>query len=201
MLYVGVSLAVTGLVNYRALNVPDPLYHALSASSSALRMLRYVIAVIAIGGLVAVILTCILGQVRIFFSMARDGLLPAALARLSGRAALPRVATLVTGTGACLIAGFLPLDVLGELVSIGTLLAFGVACLAVIALRRIAPTVPRVFRVPWVPALPIVGALSCIGLMLTLPGSTWIRLVVWLALGLAIYGGYASKRSHTRDGV
>ncbi len=199
LVYVGVSLTVTGLVDYRQLAVPDPLYRALSASTAALSLFRYALALIAIVGLVSVILTCILGQVRIFFAMARDGLLPERFARLGGRNRTPRVATLVTGAGAALLAGVTPLEVLGELVSIGTLLAFAVVCIAVVAMRRIAPTAPRAFRIPWVPALPIAGALTCLGLMLTLPESTWIRLAVWTAVGLLIYATYGTRKSRRSD--
>jgi APA family basic amino acid/polyamine antiporter len=198
VLYVSVSVVVTGLADYRSLDVPDPLYLALSADNGQILFVRHLISFVAVVGLFSVILTCILGQVRIFYSMARDGLLPAAMARVGRANGTPFVATLVTGFFSCLIAGLLPLDVLGELASIGTLLAFATVCAGVLILRRTAPNAHRPFRTPWVPLIPILGILSCVALMLSLPVQSWLRLVVWLVVGALIYVLYG--RTHSKVG-
>ncbi len=195
VLYVSVSIVVTGLAPYGALGVADPLYFALSRAGASLGYLQGLVAIVAIAGLLSVVLASIVGQVRIFFSMARDGLLPPAFGRLSGSAGIPYLATLITGIAATIMAGLLPLELLGELISIGTLLAFAMVCAGVVILRRIAPEARRPFRTPWVPVVPALGFLSCVALMLSLPAGTWIRLVVWIGLGLAIYALYGRRNS------
>jgi APA family basic amino acid/polyamine antiporter len=198
VLYVGVSLVITGLTDYRGLDVPDPLYYALNASHMPLVWLKGVIAIVAILGLISVVLASIVGQVRIFFAMARDGLVPPVLGRIDKRSNVPYVGTLVTGGVAALTAGFAPLGLLGELISIGTLLAFAVVCAGILILRRIAPEARRPFRTPWVPVVPLLGVLSCVALMLSLPNGTWIRLVLWVGLGLAVYALYGRRHSKMR---
>ena len=201
IVYVSVSVVVTGLASYGSLAVPDPLYTALNAPGSptgVLRAVRALIAVVAVVGLVSVILACIIGQVRIFFAMARDGLLPAALGKVNARTNTPVAATLLTGALAAALAGVFPLGLLGELVSIGTLLAFAIVCGGILILRRIAPAAHRPFRTPWVPFVPIAGVVSCTVLMLSLPASTWIRMVVWTALGLLVYAFYGRRHSKLR---
>jgi APA family basic amino acid/polyamine antiporter len=198
VLYVAVSLVVTGLAGYQNLGVPDPLYFALSAANSTaapLKIIKVLVAVVAIIGLISVVLANILGQVRVFYSMGRDRLLPPAFCRLRGSAQVPAVATIVTGLGAAALAGVFPLGLLGELVSIGTLLAFVMVCVGVMILRRIAPDAPRPFRTPWVPVVPLLGAGCCLVMMFSLPGDTWIRLAVWTGLGLIVYFGYSIRHS------
>jgi APA family basic amino acid/polyamine antiporter len=198
VLYVGVSLVITGLTDYRGLDVPDPLYYALTASHMPVVWLKGVIAIVAILGLISVVLASIVGQVRIFFAMARDGLIPPALGRIDKHRHTPYVGTLVTGGVAALTAGFVPLGLLGELISIGTLLAFAMVCAGILILRRIAPDARRPFRTPWVPVVPVLGVVSCVALMLSLPNDTWIRLVVWIGLGLAVYALYGRRHSKLR---
>ncbi len=195
VLYVSVSIVVTGLAQYSSLGVPDPLYFALSKAGVSLGYLKGLVAVVAIAGLLSVVLASIVGQVRIFYSMARDGLLPPAFGTLSRSAGIPYLATIITGIAATIMAGLLPLELLGELISIGTLLAFAMVCAGVVILRRIAPGARRPFRTPWVPVIPALGFLSCVALMLSLPAGTWIRLVVWTGLGLAIYALYGRHHS------
>ena len=195
LLYVGVSLIITGLANYRSLGVADPLYFALTQAGVSLGYLRGLVAVVAIAGLLSVVLASIVGQVRIFYAMARDGLLPPAFGRLSRSAGIPYLATIITGIAASVMAAFLPLELLGELISIGTLLAFAVVCIGVVVLRKIAPQARRPFRTPWVPLVPMMGLLSCLILMLSLPAGTWIRLVVWTGLGLLVYAAYGRRHS------
>jgi basic amino acid/polyamine antiporter, APA family len=201
VLYLGVSLVITGLTDYRSLGVPDPLYYALSASHMPLGWLKGVVAVVAILGLISVVLVSIIGQVRIFYAMARDGLLPPALGRIDARHHTPYVGTLVTGIVAAVTAGFVPLGLLGELISIGTLLAFAMVCAGILILRRIAPGARRPFRTPWVPLVPLLGVASCVTLMLSLPSDTWIRLVVWIGAGLAVYAFYGRRHSKLRRGT
>jgi len=195
VLYVAVSVVVTGLAPYHALAVPDPLYYALSAAHAALGPVQGLIAVVAIFGLISVVLASIVGQARIFYSMARDGLLPPAFERLGARSQIPVAGTVLTGAIAAVIAGLVPLSILGELVSIGTLLAFAMVCVGILVLRRIAPAARRPFRTPWVPLVPILGFLSCVVLMCFLPPSTWVRLVIWVGLGLLVYYGYGRRHS------
>ena len=195
-LYVAVSLAVTGIADYHLLNVPDPLYKALSMAHADLGWLKVLVAVVAGFGLIPVILLSLLGQVRIFFAMGRDGLLPPVLSRCSERFQTPHIGTLITGGLAALTAGLFPLDLLGELISIGTLLAFAIVCAGIVILRRRMPDVQRPFRTPWVPVVPILGVICCLVLMYFLPISTWVRLAIWLAIGFAVYFGYG--RSHSK---
>lgn len=197
-LYVSVSLVITGLADYRSLAVADPLYYALSAARVPLGSLKALVSVVALFGLVSVVLACIVGQVRIFYSMARDGLLPPALARVSGAHRTPVIGTLLTGAAAALIAGVIPLGTLGELISLGTLLAFTMVCVGVLVLRRIDPGAQRPFRTPWVPMVPVLGIVSCVVLMVSLPGATWLQLCVWSALGLVIYASYGRRHSRLR---
>jgi APA family basic amino acid/polyamine antiporter len=198
LLYAGVSLVITGLTSFKGLDVSDPLYYALSAAHVPLGWLKVVVAVVAIFGLISVVLVCIVGQVRIFYSMSRDGLLPAALGKIDENRSTPYVGTIVTGAVAAVIAGFVPLGLLGELISIGTLLAFAIVCAGILILRRIAPTAPRPFRTPWVPWIPLAGIVCCVLLMLSLPHDTWIRLIVWLGIGLLVYASYGHRHSKLR---
>ncbi|KQP41388.1 amino acid permease [Methylobacterium sp. Leaf104] len=196
LLYVAVAAVLTGLVPYRALDVPDPIAKAvevigLSAFSVAIK-------IGAILGLTTAALAALYGQARIFYAMARDGLLPPAFARVHPRFRTPVTSQGTIGAVTALVAGLVPIDLLGELVSIGTLFAFIVICTAVLVLRRTDPGHPRPFRVPGMPVVPILGILSCLGLMLGLPGDTWLRLALWLALGLAIYFGYGRRAARLR---
>jgi APA family basic amino acid/polyamine antiporter len=198
-LYIGVSLVITGLTNYTTLDVPDPIYFALSTVQADLGWLKFLVAVVAVFGLISVILFSLLGQVRILYAMGRDGLMPAAFARTSPRFKTPHVGTLWTGALAAATAGFVPLDILGELISIGTLLAFAMVCAGILVLRRTAPDAHRPFRTPWVPLVPILGVVCCLYLMRSLPADTWLRLVIWLAIGLAIYWSYGRRHSKLRS--
>ncbi len=194
-LYIAVSLTITGIADYHQLNVPDPVYKALNLAHANLGWLKAIVAVVAVFGMISVILLSLLGQIRIFYAMGRDGLLPEGLSRCSRRFQTPHWGTLITGVLAALIAGFAPLDLLGELISIGTLMAFAIVCAGIIILRRSNPDAERPFRTPWVPLVPVLGVLCCVILMFGLPWPTWIRLAIWLALGFAIYFGYGRRHS------
>jgi len=195
ILYVMVSLVLTGIVSYKLLNVSAPIALAIDQCGAALMWLRPLIKIGAIAGLSSVILVMLLGQPRIFYTMAVDGLLPKVLTKIHPRFHTPWVTTIIVGVIAAFFAGFLPLDILSQLVSIGTLLAFVIVCGSIIVLRKIQPDTPRSFRTPWVPFVPIAGMLICFAEMFALPASTWERLVVWMAIGLAVYFLYSKRHS------
>jgi APA family basic amino acid/polyamine antiporter len=193
VLYIAVAIVLMGIVPYDRLSVPDPL--AVGIDATGLTWLSPVIKTAALFGLFSTMLVQLLGQSRIFFSMSRDGLLPKVFSRVHPRFRTPHLSTMITGSVMAVAAGLLPLTTLGELVSMGTLLAFVLVCIGIIILRRTAPDLPRPFRTPWVPLVPILGALACLVQMLALPLSTWGRLVIWLVVGMFIYFGYSARRS------
>jgi APA family basic amino acid/polyamine antiporter len=193
VLYVAVSLVVVGMQQYTELSESAPLADAFR--SVGLPFFSGVISVGALAGLTSVVLILMLGQSRVLFAMSRDRLLPRGLAAVHPRYGTPYKITLITGVIVALLAGFVPLGTLAELVNIGTLFAFVLVSIGVIILRRTRPDLPRSFRVPLMPVLPILSALACLYLMLNLPGETWIRFVVWMVLGVVLYFLYGRRRS------
>ena len=161
---------------------------------------RYLIEAATLAGLTSVILVSLLGQPRIFFAMAKDGLLPSAFAKIHPKHGTPHVTTWITGIACAVISGLFPLNLLGELISIGTLLAFSLVCAGVLVLRRTQPGLPRPFRTPWVPLVPVLGILICVLQMFSLPTITWLNLTIWLALGFVVYFGYSRKHSKLANG-
>ena len=200
ILYILVAIVLTGIVSYTFLNVADPIAVGVDAMGKGLFWLRPIIKIAAIAGLSSVILVMMLGQPRIFYSMSKDGLLPPMFSKVHPKFKTPYVSTLITGSVAMILAGILPINILGELVSIGTLLAFAIVCIGIIVLRYKKPDIDRPFRTPFVPLVPILGAGICLVQMYSLPLDTWLRLVIWMAIGFIIYFTYGIRHSHLRNG-
>jgi basic amino acid/polyamine antiporter, APA family len=201
VLYILMALVLTGIVSYTALNVADPVAVGVNAMGKEMFWLRPIVKIAAIAGLSSVILVMLLGQPRIFYSMAKDGLLPPVFSRVHPKFKTPYVSTLLTGSVAIVLAGILPISILGELVSIGTLLAFVIVCLSIIILRRKRPELERPFRTPFVPLVPILGALICFVQMAALPLGTWLRLIIWMGIGFIIYFTYGIRKSKLRKSI
>ncbi len=194
VLYIVTSLLLTGVLKYTQLNVAAPVADGIEATGVAWG--QWLVLVGTIAGLSTVMLVMLLGQSRVFFSMSRDGLLPAWAGRIHPRFRTPYISSITVGIFVAIFAAVIPISILGELVSIGTLLAFVIVCAGVWLLRRKQPELPRPFKTPLVPLVPILGMLISFGLMAALPFDTWLRMIIWLAIGLAIYfkyGRYHSK--------
>jgi APA family basic amino acid/polyamine antiporter len=196
-LYIAVSLILTGVVSYTKLSVPHPI--AVGIAVTGIGWLQFAVEVGAIAGLSSVMLVMLLGQPRIFFSMALDGLFPPIAARIHPKFGTPHITTMITGVICAVAGGILPIDILGELTSIGTLFAFVLVSIGVMVLRLRRPDIPRSFKVPGGPyVVPICGALTSGALMYTATTPTLIRLFVWMAIGLVIYFSYGRKHSVLR---
>jgi basic amino acid/polyamine antiporter, APA family len=199
---------MVGLVPYKTmLNQPAPLVLTIQAAAdraagtSWAGLMAVVRVLVTVGGLAAlssVMVVMMLAQPRIFLSMSRDGLLPAWAGRIHPRYHTPHISTLVTGVVVAIAAGLTPIGTLGTLVSIGTLMAFVIVSIGIIVLRRTRPDLPRPFRMPWVPLLPILSAAVSLVLMLGLPRSTWERLIIWMAIGIVVYFAYGQRHSRLR---
>jgi len=185
ILYIVVAAVLTGIVPYTQLNVADPI--AVGIDATGLVWLKPLVKLGAIAGLSSVILVMLLAQPRIFYTMSHDGLLPPVFAKIHPKFRTPHVTTIMTGLVVAVASGLFPIGILGELVSIGTLFAFVLVCAGVLVLRKTNPEVERPFRTPGMPFVPILGVLSCLYLMAGLPWPTWERLLIWLAIGMAIY--------------
>ncbi len=193
VIYILVAAVLTGMISYKELNVAAPI--ALAVDHIGMSWLSPIIKIGAIAGLTSVMLVLLMGQSRIFFAMAKDGLLPELFDRVHPHYQTPHLSTMVVGVAVALLAGFLPIEKLGELVSIGTLFAFVLVCGGVLVLRSSHPEMERHFRCPASPYVPVAGILVCLALMLGLPLDTWIRLLIWLLVGFGIYFGYGMKNS------
>jgi APA family basic amino acid/polyamine antiporter len=194
IIYIAVAVVLLGIVSYHRLNVADPL--AVGIDATGLKWFSPIIKVSALFGLFSTMLVQLLAQTRIFYSMSRDGLLPTLFGVIHPRFRTPYLSTILTGVIIACAAGLLPIDLLGQLVSIGTLLAFVLVCIGVVMLRRTAPELERPFRTPWVPTVPILGAVICLAQMIGLPVQTWIRLLIWLVTGLVIYFAYSRRNAY-----
>ncbi|MDD4602312.1 MAG: amino acid permease [Bacteroidales bacterium] len=199
VLYILVAIVLTGIVSYTTLNVADPVAVGVDAMGKGMFWLRPIVKIAAIAGLSSVILVMLMGQPRIFYSMSKDGLLPPIFSKVHPKFKTPYVSTILTGSVAVVLAGVLPISILGELVSIGTLLAFSIVCISIVVLRKTRPDIARPFRTPFVPVIPILGALICFIQMAALPLDTWARLVIWMAIGFVIYFTYSIHHSKQRN--
>jgi APA family basic amino acid/polyamine antiporter len=198
VLYVAVSLVVTGMQKYTDIDENDAAPLATAFDAVGMEWMGRLIAIGACIGLIVVVMILMLGQTRVGFAMARDGLLPRGLAKVHPRFGTPYLFTAITGVAVAVISGFVDLATLVNLVSIGTLFAFVLVSLGVVVLRRKRPDLTRSFRTPAVTAVAVLSVLLCLYLMLNLTGGTWVRFLVWMALGLVVYFAYG--RSHSRLG-
>jgi len=197
VLYVGVAAVITGLLPFSQLSTAEPVVTAVRAHPE-LEWLRWLVEIGALIGLSSVILVMVIAQPRIFMIMGRDGLLPPVFAKIHPRYRTPHINTVITGLGIAALAAVFPLDVLGDLVSMGTLIAFVAVCAGVLILRHTQPELPRTFRVPWAPVTCVLGVLSCLGLLYWENWYQWLLLGVWTVIGMAIYFGYGRRHSRLR---
>jgi APA family basic amino acid/polyamine antiporter len=197
ILYIAVAAVLTGMVPYNKINIDAPVSDAFM--QVGLPWAQLLISIGAIAGITSVLLVMMLSQPRIFLAMARDGLLPTGFfGAIHERFRTPWKSTILTGICVATMGAFLPLRILAELVNIGTLLAFVIVCAAVLIMRRTHPAVLRPFRAPLGSIVPVLGILSCLMLMFSLPAANWLRLFIWLAIGLLIYFGYGIHHSRLR---
>ena len=197
ILYVCMSGVLVGLISFDQLGSDDPVVTAIQAHPE-LDWLRWLVEVGALIGLSSVVLCMVIAQPRIFMIMSRDGMLPPVFAKIHPRYHTPHINTVITGIGIALLAAFLPLDVLSDFVSMGTLIAFLAVCLGVLVLRRTQPDAPRTFRVPWAPVVCTLGIVSCVVLLAQMAWYNWTLMIVWTLLGFGIYFGYSYKHSKLR---
>jgi APA family basic amino acid/polyamine antiporter len=196
-LYIGVAFVLVGMVNYPDIDPGAPIADAFD--QVGLGWASALVSLAAVAGLTSVILVDLITMTRIGFAMGRDGLLPPVVARVSPRTGTPMRMTLLFAVLVLVMATFVPLEELANLVSIGTLFAFVLVSAAVPVLRRTRPELPRPFRVPFSPAVPVLSALACLYLMANLSLETWLRFLAWLALGLVVYAAYGYRHSRLRD--
>ncbi len=199
ILYIAVAAVLTGLVPYTQLGVSDPI--AKGVDAIGLAWFSVLIKMGALIGLTTVILVLLYGQSRIFFTISQDGMLPRIFARVHPTFQTPYLSQILIGGIVAVIAAFTPIEVLGEMVSIGTLFAFVLVCAAVLYLRHSEGHLPRPFRVPNMPWVPLLGILLCLALMAGLPLVTWIRLIVWMVVGLVVYFAYGRRHSRLRKSL
>jgi len=195
VLYILMALTMTGLAPYMSLNVAYPVFVAINNAGPQLAWLGFLVNVGAVVGLASVVLVLLLGQSRVFYAMSRDGLIPPLYCRIHPTFRTPWIGTIVTGMFAGLLAGLVPLSILGELVSIGTLLAFTIVCAGILVLRIARPNLKRPFRTPAVWLVAPAGMAMCIFMMAFLPLDTWLRLVVWTIIGLVSYFTYGARNA------
>lgn len=198
IVYIIVGVVLLGLVSYTVLDVPDPMALAVNALGSKFVWLRFVTKLAILAGLTSVVLVMLLGQARIFYSMAHDGLMPKPFGKIHNKFHTPFFTTIVVTVACMLFAGVFPVGILGQLTSMGTLLAFAIVCFGILVLRYKQPNLHRPFKTPFVPWIPLAGTLACVIQMIALPGITWVQLIVWMCIGCWIYFTYGVKNSRVR---
>ena len=200
ILYILVSIVMTMVVNYKMLNVPDPVAVAVDALGPDWGWFAKIIKIGAIVGLTSVVLVLMYGQTRIFYTMARDGLLPAVFARVHAKFRTPWVNTILVGLITAIAAAFFDINTLGDMTSVGTLAAFGIVCLAVVWLRRTHPSIPRGFKVPLYPVLPIVGIVACFALIFTVEKRVLVFFSWYVLAAIVMYFAYGMRNSRLNKG-
>jgi basic amino acid/polyamine antiporter, APA family len=199
ILYILVAGLLTAVVPYTRLNVADPV--AVGVDATGVVWGSILVKTGAVAGLGSVMLVMLLGQSRVFYSMSRDGLLPPWASAIHPRFRTPWITSIVVGTCVAFFASLIPIGDLAVLVNIGTLLAFVIVCAGVWVLRRKRPNLPRPFKTPWVPLVPILGIITSLAAMASLPATTWYRLLIWLVIGMFIYFFYSRHHSKVRSGA
>ncbi len=198
ILFVLFGYVMTGLAHYTSFkDTAAPVAVAIQQTPYEWLGMAVILAILI--GYTSVILVDLLGQSRVFYSMSRDGLLPKVFSQLHPRFATPHKSNIVLCVFISLFAGLVPISVVGEMTSIGTLLAFVMVCLGVLILRKKQPDVPRAFKTPFVPVVPVLGIVTCLLMMFSLPADTWLRLLIWLAIGFVLYFSYGKKNSKLRQ--
>jgi APA family basic amino acid/polyamine antiporter len=197
LLYIAVSAVLTGMVPSHDINIDAPVVDAFKRAG--LTWMQYLVAAGAMTGITSVLLVMMLSQPRVMLALARDGLVPKGFfGDIHPSFRTPWKSTILTGVFVAAMAGFIPLSILAEMTSIGTLFAFVIVCAAVLVMRRTNPAANRPFRAPLYPIVPILGILTCLLLMFSLPAENWYRLVIWMAIGLVIYFTYSQSHSELR---
>ncbi|NDD58874.1 MAG: amino acid permease [Chlamydiae bacterium] len=200
VIYIIVAVVLTGIVSYKLLDVADPIAVAVNALGPNFIWLRFFIKIAILAGLTSVVMVMLLGQSRIFYTIAKDGLLPKKLCSLNEKTQTPLFTTVVVTLVAMIIAGLFPVGILGQLVSMGTLLVFAMVCFGVLILRYRQPSLHRPFKVPFAPWVPLAGTVASVAQMLFLPAVTWIQLIAWIAIGCYVYFKYSIHHSLVRKG-
>lgn len=198
LIYLVFSLVLLGLVSYKLLGVADPIALAVNVLGPKFLWLRFFVKGAILAGLTSVVMVMLLGQARIFYTMAHDGLLPARLGKIQDKHHIPLFATVLVTIVGMFISGLFPVGILGQLVAMATLMAFAIVCFGVLVLRYKQPDLHRPFKTPFMPWVPILGTLACVGQMFLFPLVTWIQLVSWLLIGCVVYFTYSIKRSKAR---
>jgi len=200
ILYIIFGVVLTGVIGYQSLGVADPIAVAVGAFGPAFAWLRFVVNIAILCALTSVILVMVMGQARIFFAMAHDGLLPKPFARVHQKFRTPFFTTMIVMLMGMVLAGLFPIGILGQLTSMGALLVFGMVCFGVLILRFTQPMLHRPFKTPFTPWVPLLGTIACLVQMIMLPGVIWLQMLLFLGLGCGIYFLYGSKHSKVRAG-